>query len=200
MSLSAGMPGPPAKQPTRSAQGSEHRTEKAMTTQNVKGTTERVLSFKLDRLLPGPVPRVWDHVTKPELLSNWFGNGVIELRAGGKVHLMEGHIRGVVTQCRAPNLITYTWNVFNPGDPPEAVSAFPESYLTLQLEERAKDVLLRLTHLPILDRFEAQNAMGWHTFVDMAEAALRGEPAQPRSAYMPKNAKLYGVDLSNLAR
>jgi hypothetical protein len=42
--------------------------------------------------------------------------------------------------------------------------------------------------------------MGWHTFVDMAEAALRGEPAQPRSAYLQKNAKLYGVDLANFGR
>jgi hypothetical protein len=45
-----------------------------------------------------------------------------------------------------------------------------------------------------------QNAMGWHTFLDMLEAALRGEPAEPRQAYMQRNAARYGVDLSNLAR
>jgi hypothetical protein len=45
-----------------------------------------------------------------------------------------------------------------------------------------------------------QNAMDWHTFLDMLEATLRGEPAEPRQAYMQRNAARYGVDLSNLAR
>jgi hypothetical protein len=51
-----------------------------------------------------------------------------------------------------------------------------------------------------LERFVKQNAMGWHTFLDILGAALRGETVQERSAYMTKNAALYGVDLSNLAR
>jgi hypothetical protein len=57
-----------------------------------------------------------------------------------------------------------------------------------------------LTHLPVLDRFEKQNAMGWHTYLDMLDAALRGEPAEPRQAHMQRTAARYGVDLSNLAR
>ena len=42
--------------------------------------------------------------------------------------------------------------------------------------------------------------MGWHTFLDMLGAAVRGEPAEPRQAYMQRNAARYGVDLANLAR
>jgi hypothetical protein len=57
-----------------------------------------------------------------------------------------------------------------------------------------------LTHLPVLERFEKQNAMGWHTFLDMLDAAVRGEPPEPRAAYMQRNAARYGVDLSKLAR
>jgi len=30
--------------------------------------------------------------------------------------------------------------------------------------------------------------------------AMRGEPAEPRQAYMQRNAARYGVDLSNLVR
>lgn len=55
-------------------------------------------------------------------------------------------------------------------------------------------------HLPLLERFEKQNAMGWQTCPGMLAAAVRGEPVQPREAYMERNAAVYGVDLSNPAR
>lgn len=42
--------------------------------------------------------------------------------------------------------------------------------------------------------------MGWHTFLDMLGAATRGEAIEARSAYMQRNAALYGVDLGNLQR
>jgi len=52
----------------------------------------------------------------------------------------------------------------------------------------------------VLERFEKQNAMGWHTYLDMLGAAVRGEPVEARPVYMKRNAALYGVDLNNLAR
>jgi hypothetical protein len=87
--------------------------------------------------------------------------------------------------------------VFGPG---EAESRYPESYLTIELEARGSEVVLTLTHLPVLERFEKQNAMGWHTYLDMVDAAVRGGPAELREAIMKRNAARYGVDLSNLAR
>jgi hypothetical protein len=87
--------------------------------------------------------------------------------------------------------------VLGPG---ETQSQYPESYLSTELSARGDDVVLTLTHLPLLDRFEKQNAMGWHTFLDMLGAALKGEAVEPRQAYMQRNAACYGVDLANLAR
>ena len=37
--------------------------------------------------------------------------------------------------------------------------------------------------------------MGWHTFLDMVDAAARGAPVEPREAYMKRNAERYGVEL-----
>ncbi len=166
-----------------------------------KGESSRVLSATFDRLLPGPIERVWEHLTVPAKLKAWFGeDSTIEPRLGGRVHLMGGHIRGTVTQWRPPHVLAYTWNVFGPGDNEDAVSAFPESYLTLMLEPRGKDVMLRLKHLPVLDRFEQQNKMGWHTFLDILTAALKDEEIKPRPEYMKKNAAIYEVDLANLQR
>ena len=71
---------------------------------------------RFERILPGPIERVWEFVTTPERLPLWFGQGTIEPRAGGSVILMGGHIRGIVTQWQPPRRLTYTWNVFSPGE------------------------------------------------------------------------------------
>jgi uncharacterized protein YndB with AHSA1/START domain len=156
---------------------------------------------RIERLLPGPIERVWEHLTNTRLLQAWFGdNSHIEPRQGGVVRLMDGHIRGVVTQWRPPQKLSYTWNVFAPGDPPDAISAYPESYLTLTLERQGDGVLLVLNHLPVLERFEKQNAMGWHTFIDILSDTLEGAKVRTRPEYMTRNAARYGVDLNNLQR
>ncbi len=162
---------------------------------------QKVSGVRLERVVPGPIERVWEHLTNTKLLHAWFGDkSNIEPRQGGAVRLMDGHIRGVVTQWQPPHRLSYTWNVFSPGDPPDAVSAYPESYLMLTLEPRGEEVLLRLNHLPVLERFEKQNAMGWHTFLDILSATLEGGKVCTRQEYMVRNSVRYGVDLNNLAR
>jgi uncharacterized protein YndB with AHSA1/START domain len=162
------------------------------------GQVLRVPAVRFERRLPGSVEQVWAHLTEPAKLAAWYGeDGSIEPREGGVVRLSGGHIRGVVTQWKPHRRLAYTWNVFGPG---EAESPYPESYLTLELEPGDGEVALTLTHLPVLERFEGQNAMGWHTYLDMLSASLAGQPLESRPVYMERNAALYGVDLANLAR
>ncbi|MGQ3298927.1 SRPBCC domain-containing protein [Reyranella sp.] len=149
---------------------------------------------RFERHLPGPPVQAWGFLTDPGRLPGWYGDGSIEPRVGGAVSLMGGHIRGVVTQWQPPGRLAYTWNVYNPGD---ATSPYPESYVILTLAGSAEGTLLTLEHLPVLESFVKLNAMGWHTFVDMVDAAVRGEPVHGRDHYMARNAKQYGVDLSN---
>lgn len=166
-----------------------------------KAEMSNLPSATFRRVLPGPIERVWAHLTDTRLLPSWYGDDShIETRQGGAVRLMGGHVRGVVTQWRPPHTLIYTWNVFGPDDPADAVSAYPESYPTFMLEPHGDAVLLTFKHFPVLERFAAQNAMGWHTMLDMLGAALRGGPVEDRAVYMRRNAALYGVDLADLAR
>jgi uncharacterized protein YndB with AHSA1/START domain len=161
----------------------------------------RAAGVRMERLLPGPIERVWEHLTNTQLLAAWFGeHSTIEPRQGGAVRLMNGHIRGTVTQWHPPTQLTYTWNVFEPSDAPDAMSRYPESYLALTLEARGDNVLLVLNHLPVLEPFEKQNAMGWHTFLDILSDTLDGRAVESRAEYMSRNAQRYGVDLKNLQR
>ena len=140
------------------------------------------------RMIHASSDAIWPVLTDTARLPGWYGEGQIEHRVGGTVSLMGGHIRGTVTQWLPMKKLAYTWNVFAPG---QAISDFPESYLTLDLDGSK----LALTHLPVLEAFVKPNAMGWHTFLDMVDAAARGAPVEPRDAYMKRNAERYGVEL-----
>jgi uncharacterized protein YndB with AHSA1/START domain len=148
-----------------------------------------------ERLLPGPIERVWEFLTDSRHLAKWFGGGemkyVIEPRVGGAVSLADGHLRGVVTQWKPPHLLAYSWNVFDPG---AVDSRFPETYVTFELEASGNLVLLTLTHRPIGDGFESQTMMGWHTFLAMLAALLRGEEPEVREVIMERNRVKYGVE------
>lgn len=140
---------------------------------------------------------VWAVLTDTKRLPAWYGNGVIESRVGGTIRLMGGHIRGTVTQWQPLRKLAYSWNVFGTG---EETSPYPESYLSLELSPQANGTLLTLVHLPVLEHFEKVNAMGWHTYLDMVDAAVRGAPVEPREVLAKRNAERYGVDLSNMPR
>jgi hypothetical protein len=98
--------------------------------------------------------------------------------------------------------------VFQPGEieasGSEAVgqskkSAWPVSYLEMALEDDGAGTKLTLTHRPIPETMQKQTAMGWHTHLDLIAAALDGQFPK-RADLFPRNAALYGVDMTNLKR
>ena len=44
-------------------------------------------TVKLERLLPGPVERVWAYLTESDKRAKWLAGGEFDLRVGGKIRL-----------------------------------------------------------------------------------------------------------------
>ena len=155
-----------------------------------KGEIVPESAVRFVRDLDAPAEKIWRFLTDSSLLPEWYGEGSIEPREGGKLSLMGGHIRGVVTGWHPQKFLAYTWNVFSPG---EEVSRFPISYLEFAFEGSR----LTLIHRPIPQAMQNQTMMGWHTMLDLVAAGLRGEFPK-RADLFPNNAALYGVDMNKL--
>lgn len=146
-------------------------------------------TVRMERLLPGPIERVWAYLTESEKRGKWLASGQMELRVGGKVELRFMHstlsphqeptperfkqmdcgvgFDGTVTECDPPRLLAYTWG----GDTSE---------VKFELSPRGEQVLLVITHTRLRDRDEqVMVAAGWHAHVSIMEDNLRDETPRP---------------------
>ena len=147
-------------------------------------------TVRLERVLPGPVERVWAYLTEPDKRAKWLAGGSMELRAGGRSEMRFNHAElsaektppdkfkthkgGHVFECRIiacdpPRLLSHTW-----GD-----EAGKDGEVSFELTPRGKDVLLVITHtrLPSRDAMRSVSG-GWHAHVDILEDVLNNR--EPR--------------------
>lgn len=75
------------------------------------GTFPDARTFRFERLVPGPAHRVWDHLTKPELLETWLAVAEIEPHINGDVvlrividHVPERKLSGQVVPRQRPGV------------------------------------------------------------------------------------------------
>jgi len=151
------------------------------------GTSTEQRSVRLERLLPGPIERVWAYLTEADKRATWFAGGTFDLRVGGRADLHFDHSNissektpdeykskksdwsETITRVEPPRLLSYT---FGP--------AGPESEVTFELETRGKDVLLVITHVRIADRKTMVGvAGGWDAHVGILSDRLNGVEPRP---------------------
>jgi uncharacterized protein YndB with AHSA1/START domain len=161
------------------------------------GTKVSEAEVRFERLLPGPIERVWEYLTESEPRSRWLASGRMELHVGGKVELFflhknlapdeappdayrkvheEGHRGfGRVTQCAPPHLVAFTWE-----DTEEKAASPDANEVIFALEPRGERVLLALTHRRLPSREELVNVSGgWHTHLGLLEDVLLGAKPRP---------------------
>lgn len=145
-------------------------------------------TIRFERLLPGPIERVWAYLTDPEKRSKWLAGGAMDAQVGGAVKLWFDHARldctpdvtperykqyeggsemqGRVTRWDPPHALAYSWS----EGVPDRVSE-----VLFELSEQGKEVLLVLTHKRLPDHKELLGvAGGWHTHLDILAEHLQG--------------------------
>jgi uncharacterized protein YndB with AHSA1/START domain len=48
-------------------------------------------TIRIERLLPGPIERVWAFIYEPEKRAQWFAGGIIEPKVEGDAELIFNH-------------------------------------------------------------------------------------------------------------
>jgi uncharacterized protein YndB with AHSA1/START domain len=157
-------------------------------------------TIRFERMLPGPIERVWAYLTEPEKRKTWLAGGRMDLRVGGEVELDFNHAhlvadpgpipekyrqyeagsttRGRITRCEPPRALSYTWEESS-GD---------KSEVSFELAPRGQQVQLVLTHSKLNNRGETIGvAGGWHTHLDILIEHLSGQ--QP-PAFWPAHMKM----------
>jgi uncharacterized protein YndB with AHSA1/START domain len=99
-------------------------TEPTERTETATGSTDAATdeSVAVERVaeLGAPADAVWEAVTDPELLGEWFGPVDIDLRPGGAITTSEpgeAHTIGVVEDVEPPRRIAFVWLAPGSGSP-----------------------------------------------------------------------------------
>ena len=130
---------------------------------------------RFERTFPHAPTQVWEAITDPERLAQWFPTTVEfdELRVGAPIvfrftdHPIEP-MSGAFREVTVPRRLSFTWG---------------EDVLTFALEDRDGGAACRLSFTVVLDSADkaARDAAGWDDCLDMLDAVVSGEaPQRPR--------------------
>lgn len=152
---------------------------------NSYGVLIEPATLKMERLLPGPIDRVWAYLTQSDLRSQWMAAGEMPMKIDASFELVwrndtlsgppgkrpEGfaevqRMQSRITALDPPHRLAITWD--------------GSGSVSFELEPRGKDVLLTVIHRRVPDRAAAlMFGAGWHMHLDTLAARLRGEATEP---------------------
>lgn len=157
---------------------------------NAAGDSGEVLesgAVRFERLLPGPIERVWSYLVEADKRTTWFCGGETEPRKGGRIALFFKHsqitdepppenyrkmndegamMSGTVTLWEPPHRLAFTWQGM--GD--------PDSDVEIELAPVGEKVRLVLIHRRLATKERMANvSSGWHLHLDLLEDQLLGQ-------------------------
>jgi len=162
-------------------------------------------TVKLERLLPGPIERVWAYITESDKRAKWLAAGEFDLRLGGKIRLEfdnarlpndggvppeykgrgQGKFDGVITRLEPMRLLAHTWT-WNGGN----------TEVSYELAPRGKNVLLVIIHRRLEGRdFQVAVMGGWDVHSGILEDLLKGVEPRPFWKTHAQVEKEYGATL-----
>ena len=149
------------------------------------GVLTEPATLKIQRLLPGPIERVWAYLTESERRRQWLAAGEMELEVGAPFELVwrndelsstpgqrppgfpeEERMPSRITELDPPRRLTFTW--VGSGD------------VTFELEPQSDAVLLTVIHRRLPDRATTlMVGAGWHMHLDILVARATGKEPEP---------------------
>lgn len=148
-------------------------------------------SIRFERVLPGPIDRVWAWLVEPDRRAKWLAGGLMPLLSGEPFQLQfrhadlsernapvpeqcrameHGHSLACrITRCEPPTALAFTW-----GD-----GKSDESEVTFELTPHGSDVRLVLTHRRLDAARKSWVAAGWHTHLNLLTDRLNGRDTEP---------------------
>lgn len=140
------------------------------------GVVDADSTLTIQRLLPGPIERVWAYLTEGALRRQWLAAGEMEMRVGAEFEFVwrnddlsggagarpegfpaEHRMRSRITALEAPRLLAIEWG--------------STGGVTFLLEPAGGHVLLTLTHRRVAERATLLNvSAGWHAHLDVLVA------------------------------
>ena len=151
-----------------------------LATPDAYGVLTEPATLKIQRLLPGPIERIWAYLTESDLRRQWLAAGSMEMKVGAPVELVwrndelnnppsqrpAGFPEEHSMQCRITEL-----------DPPRklAITWGSSGGVSFELEPKGSKVLLTLIHRRLPDRATMLNiSAGWHMHLDILVARASG--------------------------
>jgi len=154
-------------------------------TPNAYGSLIEPTTLKIQRLLPGPVERIWAYLTDSDLRRKWLAAGKMELKVGAPFELVwrndeltdppgerpagfgdEHRMQSRITELDPPRKLCFAWK--DSGD------------VSIELEAKGDEVLLTLIHRRLPNRSTMLGvSTGWHVHLDLLVARVRGEEPPP---------------------
>jgi uncharacterized protein YndB with AHSA1/START domain len=154
-------------------------------TLDLYGALTEPATLTIQRLLPGPIERVWAYLTESDLRRQWLAAGRMEMTVGAPFEFVwrngeltdppgerppgysaERRMQSRITELDPPRKLSFAWE--GSGD------------VSFELEPKGGEVLLTVIHRRLPDRRTKLGVgSGWHAHLDVLVARLTGAPLQP---------------------
>lgn len=150
-------------------------------TRRAYGELVEPATVRLERLLPGPIDRVWSYIVDSDLRAQWLARGDLQPKPGAKVEFVwrnselsdapeprpegmaeENRMVCEILEAEPPRRLVITWGESG-------------SEVTFDLEPRGSEVMLTITHRRLPDRANLLGvSAGWHAHLEFLVARLNG--------------------------
>jgi uncharacterized protein YndB with AHSA1/START domain len=153
-------------------------------TRDAYGTLIEPTTLKMQRLLPGPIERIWAWLVESDKRRKWLAAGEMELKVGAPFELVWRNDELTNPPGKRPDNCAEEHRKqsrITSLDPPRQIAfTFDDGEVSIELEQHGSDILLTLIHRRLPNRdYMLGVSGGWHMHLDVLVARVRGEEPGP---------------------